>query len=1194
MPTKISRSLRFLACIVVMICLSLSIAFAQSDLGRISGFIKDPSGATVANAKVTVANKSGLQRTTTTNDSGYYTITNVPPGLYTITAEAPGFQKYQSADNKLDPASNLVVDATLTVGSVTQTVEVSASAVPLQTESASVQKLVNREQIDALELNGRNPIFMANLVPGVRGTNIVGVSIGVGGLSTNINGARTPESLVTYDGAPAMRTRSNGAILGQPDVDSTQEMQILTADYAAEYGRSSGGQIRIVTKSGTQTFHGSAFEYVRNTIFNANTWARNHDSAPNSPTRFVTAPDHWNQFGYNIGGPVYIPNHFNSNKDKLFFYWGQEWVRRVFTDSSFLQVPTLAMRQGDFRDLLVPGNIWGYTTTCTSPTSGCGMIKDPVSGAQFVASSNPSDPNYNPACTGAATCPNVIPVARLSKNGLGILNSWPVPDLTTPINNNNWVAYAKHPQNQRKDTLSIDWNATDKQRVRFRRFNYAWFEYQPLDGNTNETPKYFDRPNYTYTVNHTWAISPTKVNEVLLTYSQDIVHIPIDAAHFLDRTKGVAQGPGFYGTNYSYIFSDTKLLPTRIPSVTMSKMSTLNGGPYPSHSAGPIGDLSDSFTWVKGNHTFKFGGLYEYSGENDNDEINVQACSTCTNNQNGQFQFLDSRGGGTLVGAANAALGLFDRYSEIGHRAYTVFRGSMWEAFAQDTWKLTQNLTLNPGLRYSVIVPYHTWWGNQAVFDPAFYDPSKAVTIDPNTGLIVGTPTLQQLYNGMVIPGSAFPSGAGAHFPEANTSQWNFLFHGLPDYYSDIQWNDIQPRMGAAYQVNNKTVVRAGAGRFYTRLGVSDSVFLGGNPPFQPMASLTNGSVDALGPSVAAAIPLVVTTQSKNFRNPEAWNWNASVERELPWSLIANIGYVGRRGLHLQREANINQPTTAVVAANPCLLPGAKPACNVDAFRPFKGFGSIRETDNVASSRYNSLQASLNRRFVNGLMFGVSYTLSKSMDDGSNQRDVIPDTYNTSMMWGPSEFDTRHIVMINYLYELPFFRNQSNVVGKVLGGWQLSGITQFQTGTPCSAAVGKDFVGVGLDSNFGCGVNGQYYSWDGKLSTPHTFGTTGQWVCCASDFTVPAPGTFVTQRVRNVLYQPGFQNWNMGLFKKIPFNERVNLQFRAEAFNVWNHPNWGGTSGGGLQLDPSNTSTFGKVLTKGSERNLQLSLRAEF
>jgi len=1177
MSASIRRAAYLISCVGLVICLSLPLAFAQSDLGRISGFIKDPSGATVPNAKITVRNNSGLERQSTTNDSGYYNVTNVPPGTYTLTAEAAGFQRYETRDNKLAPASNLVIDATLTVGSVTQTVEVSATALQLQTETAAVQNLVTRQQIDALELNGRNPIFMANLVPGTRGGSLANLSFNFTQGPSNINGARTPESLITYDGAPAVRTRSNGTSIGAADVDSTQEIQILTADYAAEYGRSSGGQIRIISKSGTNQFHGAAYDYVRNTIFNANTWQRNSTPA----TAFITAPVHYNQFGYNIGGPVYIPNHFNTNKDKLFFYWGQEWVRYVFTDTSSLTVPTLLMRQGNFSELLNPANIFYKKTV---------QINDPKTGQPFPG-------NIIPA-PGTASAGSVA-----SANGLGILNSYPVPNLTTPINGNiNWFFSAKHPQNQRKDTIAADFNITNNQQLRFRRVYFTFFEYQPLDGGTNETPKFFDRPNQTNSINYVWNISPTKVNELLVAGSKDNVHIPIDAANFLDRTKGAAQGAGLFGTNYNYIFNDGKLQPTRIPTVNMTNFSGLSGGPYPSHSSGPIIDASDSLTWVMGNHTWKFGGLFEYQGENDNDEINVQACSTCTNNQNGQFQFLDSRAGATGVAAANAALGLFDRYSEIGHRAFTVFRANMYELFAQDSWKVRQNLTLNAGLRYSIIQPYHAIWGNQIVFDPAFYDPNLAVTVSPTTGLITGSPTINQLYNGMVIPGSRFPDSAKAHVPEANTTLYNGLFRGVPDHYSNIQWNDIQPRFGVAYQIDNKTVLRAGGGRFYTRLGVSDSVFLGGNPPFQPSASLTNGTVDGLGPNAAGQIPLVVTTQARNLRNPEAWNWNFATERELPWKTTASVAYVGRRGLHLQREADINQPTTAVAAANPCLI--ANPPCSLDAFRPYKGFGTIRQTDNVASSRYNSLQVTWNRRGGNGLQFGVSYTLAKSVDNGSNQRDVVPDTYDTSFLWGPSEFDARHTLVFNYLYPVPFFREQKGLAGKVLGGWQISGITQFQTGLPCSVAGGSDYAKVGLDSNFGCGVNGQYWVVNGHPKIIGTFGPNGQWFSTTNPdgtpiFTQPANFTFNTQRVRNLIYQPGFQNWNMGLFKAIPVTERFRFQFRAEAFNVWNHPNWCASGSGcngtnNVGLNPTSASTFGKITTKSSERNLQLSLRAEF
>jgi len=1170
----------FLPLLFFTIALSVS---AQSDLGRISGFVRDPSGGSVANAKITARNQSGVERQTTSGESGYYVITNVPPGFYTVTIEASGFQRYQSLDNKLDSSGDLVVEASLTVGSASQTIEVSASTVQLQTESATVQQLVTREQIDALELNGRNPVLMANLVPGTRGGNLAGLSFNFSQGPSNINGARTPESLITFDGAPAVRTRSNGTSIGAADVDSTQEIQILTTDYSPEFGRSSGGQIRIVSKTGTQKFHGAAYEYDRNTIFNANPWLRNANAA----TTHITAPIHYNQFGYNVNGPFYIPDHFNADKSKVFWYWGQEWVRYVFTDTNTMLVPTLAMRTGDFSELLDPTNIFYGKAV---------QLIDPKTGLPF--------PNNVIPAPGTVTTGSTA-----SANGLGILNAYPVPNAS--VAGSNWFESASHPQNQRKDTIAVDINLTEKQRLRFRRVYFTFFEYQPLDGGSGETPKFFDRPNQTNSINHIWAISSTKVNEALVSFSLDQVHIPVDAPHFLDRTQGAAQGPGLFGTNFPYIFpASEKLLPNRIPTVNMGNFSGLSGGPYPSHSQGPIYDVSDSFTWIRGNHTLKFGGLFERSGENDNDEINVAACNTCTNNQNGQFLFSNSGGNfvrpgyvaaSTGAAAANAALGLFDTYSEIGHRAYTLFRSHMYEGFAQDSWKTTPRLTLTFGLRYTVIVPYHALWGNMIVFDPNFYDANNAVTVDPGTGLITGTPTIAQLYNGMVIPGSSFPSSANGRVPEATSGLYNGLFRGVPNHYSDIQWGNVQPRVGIAYQVDKKSVVRAGGGRFITRLGVSDSIFLGGNPPFQPNASVSFGSVDDPGGNGTAQIPLVVTTQSKNFHNPEAWGWNVSFERELFWKSIVSVGYVARRGIHLQREADINQPTTDVVAANP--------GVNINALRPFKGFGSIRQTDNVANSMYNSLQVTWNRRFANGLQFGASYTLSKSMDSGSNQRDVVPDTYDTSMLWGPSEFDARHIVVLNYLYELPLFRHQSGIAGKALGGWQISGITQFQTGLPCSVAAAVDYAKVGQDSNFGCGVNGEYWVVNGDPKIIGTFGKNGQWFATTNPdgtpiFTAPPTGTFNTQRVRNLIHQPGFENWNVGLFKTISVKENMGFQFRAEAYNVWNHPNWCGNAGcsgtTNIGLNPTNLSTFGKVLAKGSgssggsERNLQLSLRFYF
>jgi len=1164
-------SMRALAlALVLMVCTSL--AFAQSDLGSISGFVKDPSGAVVPKAQVSVKNEAtGTERRTNTNESGYYVVTNIPAGLYTITAEAAGFKKYEATRNKLDPSGALAVDAALVVGAATETVEVAASAQALQTESATSQALVTRQQIDLLELNGRNPVGLAALAPGARPTNAAGLSFGMSQGPSNFNGSRTQENLTTYDGAPAVRTRANGSAIGAADVDSTQEVQILTAAYAAEYGRTSGAQIRIVTRSGGQQFHGNAYEYVRNDAFNANTWTRNHTpDIPGLLPNSTVLPFRYNQYGYNAGGPFYIPGKFNKDKSKFFWYWGQEWVKYRFYDSATWTVPSAKMRTGDFSELLTnnPVNILGKVVQLVDPNT-----KVPIPG-------------------------NLIPVGLQSPNGLGILKAYPKADIPVGAagGTSNYYVTALHPQDQRKDTLAVDMNLTDRQRLQFRRNNYAFFEYQPLDGTPTETPKYFNRPNQTNSLDWVWTVSANKVNELIATASLDDVYIPVDTAHFFDRTTA--------GINYPYIFPNGKLIPTRIPTANITGLNGLNGGPYPSHSTGPIYTISDSFTWVKGSHTLKFGMYYEKSGENDNDEINVSACPTCTNNQNGQFTFTDTRSGAPNSGNAigNVAMGLFDSYSELGQRAYTLFRGSSFEPYAQDSWKVNQRLTVNVGVRYTVIVPYHALWANMIAFDPMLYDPAKAVTV--KNGVVIA-PSGTDRYNGMVIPGTGWPDSAKGRFPEATAGTYDYLFRGgaYPNYFSHIRWGQIQPRAGFAYRLNDKTVLRAGGGRFITRVGVSDSIFLGGNPPYQPTANVTFGNADNPGGLSANSLPLTVTTQSRDFKNPEAWNWNVTVERELPWHSLMTVGYVGRRGLHQQRESNINQPTPAVVAAAPA-------GTNLDDLRPYKGYNSVRESDNVASSRYNGLQLTWNHRFSSGLHAGVVYTYSKSMDDGSNPKDIIPDTYYAHNMWGPSEFDTRHVFIANFLYALPFFKDHSHLSGKMLGGWQVSGLIQYQSGLPTSIGRGTDYAGVGVDGNLTGGI-GNYWvfnnsSLDYQKTMAHNSGNSDAnwWVypfneagCaatgtgCTLKWTAPTKGTFNHQDgIRDMIYNPGFENYNLGLFKDFKIRETLGFQFRAEAYDALNHPNWSGVG-----TDPTNLTTLMKVTNKtGDVRNLQLSLRFHF
>jgi hypothetical protein len=1152
-------NLRFLFKTTLFLALSYGL-FGQSDFGTIVGFIKDPSGAFVPKVKISILNEStGVERVATTNDSGYYVVPNLAPGSYSVTAEAAGFTKLEKTGNKLDPDSAVSVDITLQVGSATDKVEVVASTVALQTESAAVAKLVTRSQIDALELNGRNPLFLASLQPGVRSNTTTGdfsFSLTNGGYS--INGARSNDTMIYFDGAPALRTRGNSTSIGVADVDSTEEVQILTSNYDAEFNRSSGGQIRIVTKGGTQQFHAAAYEYFRNSAMNANTWQRNQ-----SVTTNFQSPFRYNQFGFNGGGPLIIPKMIP--KGKMFFFVGEEWVRYRNAQTQTQEVPTLLMRQGNFSELL------GTNIFYSKPT----IVYDP---------------NTCPS-VGAASCVafpgNIIPKTRLSSNGMGILSLYPAPNYLS--GNQNWIDALSQPENQRKETIGGDILPSQNDKIQFRRTWLSYYELDPFDQGTNLTPKSFNRPNQAISMTWTHMFGPTLLNELHATGSEDDVFIPVDTT-----------APGFnrqqFGINYPYIVPGGKDLPNKVPSVNVPNMYSFSAGPYPSHSAGPIYTLSDTVTKVWRNHQFKAGFYWERSGENDGDQINVSSVPGGSNNQNGTFNFSDARpglGATSGVGVANLALGLADSYTEIGPRAYTIFRGFMYEWFAQDMWKVNPRLTISYGIRDTINIPYHAQWGNAIYFDPTLYNSSQAPQVDAKTGnVIIGT---GNPYNGMVIPGSGWPSEAcGRGVLAACGTQYNNLFHNYPDHYIDIT-DQFQPRLGIAYQLNDKTVIRSGIGRYTTRPWLFDNVFPGATSPFQPFVTVNNVSVDnpgaSLGGNEQAAI--TVTTIERDFKPPQAWDWNFTVQRQFLWESVINVAYVGHRGLNLPEVFDINQPLPGTVVSG----------VNVNYVRPYKGFSSIQMEESAASSMYNGFQLEWNRRFSKGFSFGFAYTLSKSYDNSSNYRDIVPDSYNASNMWGPSEFDTRHIVAISYLYMLPFFKDKTTMAGKLLGGWQISGLNQFQTGSPCGVFGSNDIAQVGEVGSLGCGqTTGQFWAMNGTPTILGQFAggaganSPNQWFAIKDTsgnpiFAAPAAGTFNLQPgVRNAIYQPGYQNWNLGLYKKFSVTEKQNLEFRAEAYDVNNHPNWNTVA----SFNPT-SPVFGKVTSKTNlARNLQLSLRYSF
>ena len=1122
--TWIRRSWLLAACALLF----AAPAAAQFDRAQLSGRVKDAQVGSVPGATITATNQQTQTSSTTVTDStGFFTFPNLQPGHYNVSAELQGFKKSLRQDVVLDAAGSLALDFSLETGAISESVTVTAESPRLQTDVA-LRKTIESKDLEQLSFSGRNPIGVVGLKPGVIGGafNNYGFSnLGNGGFS--INGSRGDENNITVDGATAVRTRSSGAIVGVQNVDALQEVQVLTGNYMPEYGRASGGQIRMVTKSGGNRFSGSGSLFYRDDKLQANTWGRNR--SPNALENKGPAPFDYKQYGYSLGGPIM--------KDKLFFFAAQEWVNFLAVQTSTVTVPTAKMRAGDFSELLGPNTFF----------STAQIIRDPLTGQPFPG--------------------NVIPLSRLSPNGLAFLRAYPQPTPGFQLGSNNAILNSPNPQDQRKDNFRLDYRLNAANQFTYRYGRYNWVAIDAFRSGLPYARTDWKRPNTTQTASWTSTIRNNIVNEATYTYGLDEVFINVLQSDLYKRTT--------YGITYPYLFPQNKEIPDKIPTLSIDGLAQIDGGPYPAFSRGPIHTFANSTTWVKNRHTFKGGLSVEYSGEDDFDQINVQPIPGSTNNQNGRFEFRNSGTARSGTGMSDAALGLFVNYAEIGQRALTKWRAVASDMFVQDSWKPTGKLTVEGGLRYVLWPPWYSTTNNIATFDPSRYDTRNQAVLDPATGRILSGPR----YNGIILPGSGFPSSA-SNLAVYNDPAVKALFVGAPRGFAKTHKNVFEPRLGAAYAWNDKTVIKMSAGVFHNRVTLNDSLLLGGNPPFQPQVSVSNGSADNPGAGGgAAAFPLGMTMIDPVFKHPTAYTYSVGVQRELPLGFVLDAAYVGRQGRNLQRERNINQLAPGTLQANP--------GVNRDALRPYKGYGVIRESENTGHSKYNSLQLGADRRFKNGFKLGAAYTLGHSTDNASDKRNVLFNSFDDSGYQGNSSFDRRHVFNFYYIYNLPFFRDQNSIMGRTLGGWQVTGSTFMRTGTPLWVTRGDDVAGVG--DNFAQpwnqvgdpkdGANGQF--------SAGATADANYWFNPAA-FAKPASGTF-GNAPRNQIYNPGEYQWDIALFKNVNLHAKHSLQFRAEVFNFLNHPNWGGA-------DSNPTSaTFGRIVGKdGNRRDIQLSLRYLF
>ena len=1113
-------------------------AAAQFDTAQVSGVVRDATGAVLPGVDVVLlADGTGLERRTVSNEAGLYTFANVPVGDYRITATLSGFQPVARTGVRVNAGLNIRVDIQLQLGALTESVQVEAASTLVDT--AVIGRTVRADQISETPLSSRRVTQVAQLVPGTIGGNMGGLPTQAGTFAvgiTSINGGRSEEFITTVDGAPSIRVRANGGFtMGMQNADTVEEVQVLTTNYQAEFGRASAGLLRLVTKSGTQRFHGNAFWTGQDESLNANTWTNNRAGIEKAPSNF-------NQYGFTLGGPIYLPGRFNSDRSKLFFFWGEEWDRIRSVDNQQAAVPSAAMRTGDFSELLNPANpYYGQVR----------VIRDPSTGLPFPG--------------------NIIPPQRISPNGRALLNSYPLPTPGFRQGTNNWIGRPATFDDTRKDSIKIDFVPTGSHRFAVR---HTWAPHVwNFPESATAYSSIWDYPGRTLAATYTAALSSSLINEFTFSWgsTNPSRFFGQRNCHYCPGGPELVPYPtrGSIGLNYPFMFPDTKLDPDKLSNLTVQSFSTLTLNQYPGFWYDFVFVWSDSVTKVHGNHSFKAGMSVERSGMKDQIQLSA-ASAPSTTNQNGSFRFFDTRAGGTGNAMANALLGLFDDYTEFGNKPLTNFIGMGYDFYAQDSWRVTRQLTLELGLRYSLWQQWRDEHDAIASFQARFYDPAQAVTIDRAAGFIV--PGTGDPFNGIVLPGDGPTDEALRTFPQLAGLQR--LYHGLPAGFADDPKDGLQPRLGLAYAVNDQTTVRTGIGLFLNRPQINTSAAYGFNPPLSEMATVINGNVDAPGGAQRRSFPLVMAMFSPDYANARSWAWNVTVDRQLPWQNSVQVSYVGRSAENLERARNINQLQPGTVQANP--------GANVNFLRPYKGFATITLYETTGRARYNAMQLQVQRRAGRGVGYSLAYTLSRNQDDGSSRLDLLPNAYDDTGYYGISDIDRTHILVAQAYYRTPELSGAHAVLRGVLGDWNIGSVLQVQSGAPFSIRTNVDIAGVGA------GSGQQFYNivGDPKEGRTEFDGTRAVWFN-KNAFQAPAAGTYATTWERNNLRQPGFWDLHMSIRKSVPLGSH-RAELRWDVFNVLNRTNLGAANTNPTSAD------FGTITSKTGNRTMQIGFQYVF
>ena len=1125
--------------ILVLGLLLSGVAAAQSFTGSILGAVRDASDAVVPQAVVTVVNTGTNARIQVKTDAGgNYIAPQLPPGRYMVEAEAAGFKRAVREGVTLQVQEQARVDLILAVGAVTESVVVTADAPLLESATSTIGKVVDNRRIMNLPLNTRNVYSLIYLTPGVSGT----IGNNYNSLSYAINGARASMMDTIIDGVTASHPTVQGytGISVFPSVDAIDEFKVQAQNFSAEFGRSAGSVLNVIYKSGTNQIHGSVYEFLRNSVLDANDFFQNR--LGQEPASFKRS-----QFGGMVAGPVI--------KDKLFYMVSFEGLRQRSFSSTTQTVPTELERRGDFSQTLAANGqqvrIFDPFTTRANPSGG--YIRD-------------------------ALPENRVPASRFDAVAVNAMKWFPAPN--TPghpvTRQQNYYSAGSRLLNTDNYDFRVDYNVSSNKKV-FARYSHRLVkDYPPplfptdlaiAEGRINEENRARNAvADYTHT------ISPTTILSVRLGFARTLYVYANQGLGFVPSSLGLPKD------------IDTAVDRMMFPRFGASGYVNLGGGDH-RWNAFNSGTALASITKIRGSHSLKMGyegrlirvpnwearaaGTFNFSAGFTQGPDPNRASSTAGNSI-----------ASMLLGAGTTGNSLLQSWKNAASQSY------YHAGYFQDDWRVSRKLTLNLGIRYDLDTPRTERYNRMNYFDP--FAPSPLARQVPGYGNLTG---------GVVFVG----------------------VDGRSRYQYNWDTNNFAPRFGMAYQLTQRTVIRSAYAHIFgpspqqahgtvgpmgfrvenpwvtTLDGITPYNLLSNPYPqgFRPPPGASEGLLTQTGATLQAPLQDTVT--------PYSMQWSFTVQRELPGQLLLDTTYLGTRGLQLSRNSEsglslnqlpasamalgsrlndlVDNPFAAVVNRGVHVAPRI---ARGQLLRPYPQFTDIIPLySSGSSSTYHSLQVTMTKRLSAGLQADASYTWAKNIDNGLSHQD----SYNILADRSLVDIDIAHRLVFSYIYELPFGRgrrfgaNAAPWLNWVAGGWQLNGITSFQTGTPLSLTASNT---AGLFSpKTRANNNGRSGKLTGKVDErlDRYFDT--------SVFTQPAPFTLgsVGERLPDIR-NDGQRNWDLSLFKEFAPKERVKVQFRAEFLNAFNTPRFGGPN------TTVTSSSFGLISSQAnSPRQTQFGLK---